>query len=324
MTSSGGSAGAERCPESGAEGEAVEVEAAEGAAAESGRDETDGDRLRGILAHDAVSVELVSALAGDRPRTAIEDVVLTEIQDRRGDRFFSDVLYAITHHHFAPVVARVLWEDILRHKATMSRLLGRNAPVIVAALDYLVGPESDLRSPTLVGEGHIAEIVSRSMRDGQTGLFNHTSFYEMLDLELRRCIRHGTVVSLILVDVDRFKDLNDACGHLEGDRVLRELAVRIARAVREADICCRYGGDELAVILPMADAQEAGQVAERIRAAAKTVDAGRPITVSAGVAECRAAAPARTLVESADRALYEAKTQGRDRVIVAGEEPAVP
>ena len=163
-------------------------------------DETDADRLRGILALDALSVDVVSAYGGDRELTEDERSLLANLAESRGELFFPDLLYAITHLYFPPKAAEKLWNDVLRHKDEISKALKRNVQIIVATLDYLANHESDVRLPTLVNEAHIAEIVRLSMRDGLTGLFNHTSFYEIINLELKTYARHGTLVSLIRVD----------------------------------------------------------------------------------------------------------------------------
>jgi diguanylate cyclase (GGDEF)-like protein len=277
-------------------------------------------RLRGITLHDALSVDLVSAYAGDRPLTDKEAAALASLRDSRGDLFYSDLLYAITHQFFAAEEAPDLWREMLRHKCELSETLGRNVQVVVATLDYLTNITGEVRLPTLVTEGHIAEIVSQSMHDGLTGLFNHSCFHELLDLEIKRFLRHGTVVSLILLDIDDFKRVNDRCGHPEGDRVLRTLAATLRRVTRESDICSRYGGEEFAIILPLTGIAEAAEIAERIRAEAAGIPVGEQfLTVSLGVAvSSTATGDADALVKLADQALYRAKEQGKNRVVVAG------
>jgi len=282
------------------------------------REETDADRLRGITAHDALSIGLVSAFAGDRPLTETEESFLSNLRDNRGEQFFPDLLYAVTHQYFAPAAAEKLWNGILRHKHEMSKALNRNAQIVVAALDYLANFKSDVHLPTLVNEAHIAEIVNLSMHDGLTGLFNHTSCYEIIDLQLKGYARHGTVVSLIFADIDDFKAMNDQCGHQEGDRVLKELAVTIENTTRDSDICCRYGGEEFAVILPLTNARGAAEIAERIRVEAMRIHAGGcTLTISSGVASCdENTITSRALVEKADSALYQAKKSGKNQVVV--------
>jgi len=285
-------------------------------------DESDADRLRGLLATDALSVGLVSAFSGDRPLTDEEDVLLDKLRKDGGERFFSDLLYAITHQYFAPATAEKLWHEILQHKYELSRVLCRNVQITVATLDFLSNL-SDLRGsmllPTLVNEAQIAEIVGHSIRDGLTGLFNHTSFFEILELELQKCIRYETNVSLIIADIDDFKEVNDRHGHQEGDRMLVELASMFGQETRDSDICCRYGGEEFAVILPFTAAEEAARIAERIRLGAMRIQRGSTaVTVSVGVASHGAETPtAFALVGQADRALYQAKRDGKNRVVAA-------
>jgi len=284
----------------------------------SSHKETDTYRLRRILAHDPLSVDLVSAFAGDRPLTEAEESLLSNLKKSRGELFCSDLLYAVTHQYFPPAAADKLWEEILRHKLDVSKKLKRNVQIIVATLDYLTNFKSDIHLPTLVNEGHIAEIVKMSMRDGLTGLFNHTSCYEIINLELKVYARHGTVVSLILTDIDDFKAINDQCGHQEGDRILKDMAVTIENATRDSDICCRYGGEEFAVILPLTNAHGAAEIAEKIRMEVKHIRVDSyTLTISSGVASCdEKTTTARALVNKADHALYQAKKNGKDRVVI--------
>ncbi len=282
-------------------------------------EETDADRRQGLLAGDALSLDLVSALAGDRPLTESEERRVGELEKSRGLMFFSDLLYALTHHHFPVEVAEVLWTEVLRHKGELAGALGRNVGVAVATLDYLSNITNNLESATLAGESFLAEVVALSLRDGLTGLYNHTFFHQQIDLEVRRFFRYGTVVSLMLVDIDDFKGVNDACGHLEGDRILAALGRTLIRLARDSDICCRYGGEEFAVILPMTAAREAAAIAERMRIELREpLPGGGTVTVSIGVASCEKTTETyQNLVEKADDALYRAKREGKNRVAVA-------
>ena len=284
-------------------------------------EETDADRRRDILGDNALSLDLVSALAGDRALTEAEKNRLGKTKKRRGLRFFSDLLYSITHQHFPPEIAEDLWVEVLRHKCGLSAVLGRNVRIAVAALDYLSNITDNMRFATLVGEPHIREIVGLSLRDGLTGLFNHTYFYQQIDLEVRRYVRYGVLVSLVLIDIDDFKEINDTYGHQEGDRILEAMGRSLMRAARDSDICCRYGGEEFAAILPMTDFREAGVIANRLKTElAESLPDGRTLTVSIGVASCgKRAGTFRDLVQKADAALYRAKRSGKNRVVVVAD-----
>jgi len=165
-----------------------------------------------------------------------------------------------------------------------------------------------------------------AITDGLTGLYNYRHFQEMLDKEIRRCERDDRMLSLLLCDLDHFKQYNDRFGHTEGDAALRRVAVQIMKCIRATDVAFRYGGEEMAVLLPSCTKAQASEVAEKIRAAVARSGqrygrfAGRT-TVSIGVATFpEDGRVARGLVDIADTALYQAKSLGRDRVVAAGAE----
>lgn len=158
-------------------------------------------------------------------------------------------------------------------------------------------------------------------RDGLTGLYNHRVYYVRLDEELIRRHRTGTPLSVLLLDIDHFKLVNDHYGHLAGDMVLKTLSGLVMHSCRAIDIACRYGGEEITVILPETGADGALEIAERLRKSieAQNFELGESknghITVSIGVAtSSESLSSSRDLTESADRALYRAKEQGRNRV----------
>lgn len=280
--------------------------------------ETNADRLRRTATPEAMSVELVSAFAGDRELTKAEDGVIRRHKGIRGTVFYSDLLYAISHHFFPPEIAASLWGKILSHKRLISDRLGRNTRITVAALDYLSNITADLQAATLISEVHMSEVTNLAMRDGMTGLFNHSSSLELLALDLRNHRRNGVSVSLILLDVDDFKTMNDRGGHQEGDRVLIDLARTLIEQTRDSDICCRIGGDEFLVILRNVDTDGALEIAERIREkVTRLMSSGQPVSISVGIASCDdATASAHALIQTADRALYEAKLGGKNQIVL--------
>jgi diguanylate cyclase (GGDEF)-like protein len=268
---------------------------------------------------EVLTMDRVSALAGDRPLTESETSLFDDLKKSRDAAFFPDLLYAITHECFPSAVAEGLWNEILRHKVELSEAVRRNVGVAVAALDFLSNLKGELKSPTLMGESHAADIARLVLRDGLTRLFNHTTCLEKIAVELRIYQRYGRVASLLMVDIDDFKTINDQYGHQAGDRVLAALGAIIDTATRGSDICCRYGGEEFAVILPATDTQKAGVLAERLRKKAEQgLPDGRRVTVSIGVASCgEDTSTAQALVEKADAALYRAKRSGKNRVAVS-------
>lgn len=161
-------------------------------------------------------------------------------------------------------------------------------------------------------------------RDALTGLYNHRAFYGLLEQEMHRAARFEQPVAILMIDLDRFREVNDRHGHRAGDRVLACIAGVVRSSVRRIDPVCRYGGAELAVILPHTGLAAARRAAERVRErvakAPCEVDAHAVahVTVSIGVAAHPPAwADAEALVRAADDALYAAKAAGRDRVVEA-------
>jgi len=184
---------------------------------------------------------------------------------------------------------------------------------------------------TLVGN-HVSHIIDKirmfqetrrlSITDSLTGLHNTRYFYRMLDLEIARTNRYGTPFSLVLFDIDNFKQLNDSYGHQAGDEVLQELANILKSASRESDTVVRYGGEEFIIILPNTLEEETIYLANRIRNAVQenifTVNNGEKIRISmsGGIASYpRNAKDAKSLLNAADTALYAAKAAGKNIVL---------
>lgn len=168
------------------------------------------------------------------------------------------------------------------------------------------------------------QMYESALRDALTKLFNKRYFLDRLDGELRFARRHGTNVSVLMVDVDHFKAINDTHGHLAGDAVLANIAGVIARAVRNEDVVARFGGEELAIILRQIPPEAALHLAERLRRLVEqTITSGVDtsgkqlrVTVSVGVSSYPLDPhdSVSTLVDAADQALYRAKHAGRNRV----------
>jgi diguanylate cyclase (GGDEF)-like protein len=166
--------------------------------------------------------------------------------------------------------------------------------------------------------------------DEKTGLHNYRQFRRTLDQEWLRSERYKTPLSLVMLDLDDFKSVNDSLGHQAGDQALREFATLVAGGARATDLAARYGGEEFAIILPHTEGSMAVRVAERVREAAGQfvfLEDVKPLrlTVSAGAATYPSFVDVDSpegLVRAADRALYRAKQSGKDRVVADTGEPA--
>jgi diguanylate cyclase (GGDEF)-like protein len=185
-----------------------------------------------------------------------------------------------------------------------------------------------------VGESHcvlfdeVATLRKQVVTDPLTGLFNVRHFRKSLEHELERTRRTGMTTALMMVDLDHFKSVNDTWGHEAGNQVLQTVAQLLKDQTRKLDICCRYGGEEFAVILPSTELMLARQVAERcLNALRETVipldETALQVTASIGVAVAdNSAQTAESLIENADECMYEAKKGGRNQVVSKRPQPS--
>ena len=163
------------------------------------------------------------------------------------------------------------------------------------------------------------KIQHQATTDGLTGLVNHKTFYEILERELWRSRRYGGQISLIMVDVDNLKKINDTYGHRAGDKVIREISRRIKECIRQIDTAARYGGDEFAVILPNTSLNEATIVAQRmVEAVANSPTTWNKeqitLSISVGLGQYDADTNPEDITSRSDQALYTAKQAGKNTV----------
>jgi diguanylate cyclase (GGDEF)-like protein len=167
-------------------------------------------------------------------------------------------------------------------------------------------------------------VAAQAVTDPLTGLWNRRHMAETLEREVSRALRFGHPISLIILDVDDFKKINDRQGHLQGDIVLEHVADVVREAIRSIDVAARYGGDELALILLETDREGASVLAERLREQVRDTEVPRrddgtmSVTISVGVATIPdSAGDLESLVDSADRALLRAKRAGKNQIRTA-------
>ena len=221
--------------------------------------------------------------------------------------------YLFRFDHDRPITGGV---DYMQQDCTFMPLMrGRE----VIAVCVTIADVTHLSIMQREREEAVAKLQDYADRDGLTGIANRRYFESRLANEFSRWQRHGGDLSILLFDLDHFKQINDQFGHAVGDAVLRETALRVAQVVRKEDTFGRFGGEEFALLLPATNLADALCVAEKIRHAIGTepvdVDGMRvPVTASVGAAAARTAAPGyEGLIHEADAALYRAKREGRNR-----------
>jgi len=212
-------------------------------------------------------------------------------------------------------------------------LRGEEAEVIGTLAAFWRGSEREATEEDVVALEELATVAGPAIEnakrfrearqladlDALTGLHNRRYFYETLAREVARAHRYDRRLALVVFDLDDFKAINDRVGHLAGDAVLAELAERVLAVVRSADVACRVGGDEFAVILPESTLGDAEQLYRRLQfavASRPTASADR-LELSAGIAELRSEDDSVGFFERADEALYRAKEAGKGQAVTA-------
>src|SRR5678815_1300558 len=259
------------------------------------------------------------ATDGDEALAAIElyqpDLVITDVMMPRMNGYeLAQRIRANPLTKFIPVIM----QTAAGHRIEDSRRASE-----VGALGYITDPtDLDLllaRTRTLLEfKAYLDVCEEAAFTDHLSGLANRRRFERQLDREINRSLRFDHPLSLLMVDIDNFKKLNDTFGHDVGDEAIRRLGKVLQQETRGIDLAARIGGEEFAVLLVETGREGGLEVAERLRVAINTLEipTARHITASFGVAECPGdAQTAADVLKAADVALYEAKRNGRDRVV---------
>jgi diguanylate cyclase (GGDEF)-like protein len=223
----------------------------------------------------------------------------------------------------APLAAQTETLGLL-HVQVRRRAAGKARAALLADRERLVKTLAEQVALALANIRLRATLREQSSRDPLTGLFNRRYMEESLDREIRRAAREGYGLGILMADLDKFKELNDAFGHAAGDDALRRIGRFLAAAVRGEDVACRFGGEEFVVILPKASLDDTRSRAEALREGIKVpvLDEAThlypSVTMSVGVAAYpEHGSSVEQLILAADSAMYLAKAEGRDRVVVA-------
>lgn len=265
---------------------------------------------------DIVEIEDHALSLADIESIANDEKVRRHYENKYKNCLYSSILMSLTHESFSEAEAISLWNEIVAHMRQLNHILGRNVGISVASIDYLSNIKSKLSEPKIIEEEKSAFIAEATTKDELTELYLREVFEVVLKKEIAEADRNNKPLCLLMIDIDDFKKVNDTYGHLKGDEVLNKIGHVINESVREMDLAARYGGEELAVIMPNTSTDSAFEVAERIR---KTIEElqfnGFNVTVSIGVCQFNqhSDTPSK-LIQNADSALYRAKDEGKNIV----------
>ncbi|MGD8749732.1 MAG: GGDEF domain-containing protein, partial [Balneolaceae bacterium] len=240
-------------------------------------------------------------------------------ENKYKDCLYSTILLSLTHESFREDESKSLWNEIISHMRQLEDILGRSVGLSVASLDYLTNVKKALLEPKIIEENKSTFIAGATTKDELTGLYLREVFDVVLKKEMEEANRKNTSLCLLMIDIDDFKKINDQYGHLKGDEVLKKVGTAINNSVREMDLAARYGGEEIAIIIPRVNIEQTFNAAQRIR---KTIEEIQFkdffVTVSIGLSQTnRLIDTPDKLIHTADLALYKAKNKGKNQVIMS-------
>lgn len=247
---------------------------------------------------------------------------LDQIRTQSGVQVYAALLLILTGLPFEESDARRHWEATLQHRRALSQKLQREIGLRVAVLDYFVNVNRQLTNPRIIDLALEERQEPSSPVDPQTGLWNARQFLSSLQKETRRAKRYSLDLSVLYLDIDDFREINERHGDLVGDILLREVAILIKNKIRDIDVAARMAGEEFGLILPETERMGAFLVAERIRQEMerhflrRDID-GRPIsmTVTIGMAKYpEDGTNTDRLVRRAEEAMHQAKARGGNSV----------
>lgn len=273
--------------------------------------------------HDDNSYE--SALTGKISDLYIESVHddtrlidgINALASEYGDQTYRGLFSMITGKNLGSAQSANVWHQILQHRAVFIAPEYQSVGLRPAMFDYLHRVTGEIETPRFIDSSFLENIMRTSITDGLTGLFNQTHFKSRLEKMINQGRRsQDSIFSLILLDLDHFKQYNDSCGHICGDEAIRTTARIIRESARECDVACRYGGEEFALLLPNIDMASAYQIADRIRAGIEKeafprqerMPAGN-LTISGGISQYPFhGVDVTSIIDHADTELYKAKS----------------
>jgi len=237
-----------------------------------------------------------------------------------GNQTYCVIFKTITHLDLNPDEASREWQNIVDHRQEISKKIKRQISLQTAMCDYL-SISNRLHNPIFMEIPFFEDQIRSARHDPLTALYNRAHLDDSLAREAAMAERYNTEFSLLFVDLDHFKRINDLHGHPTGDIILKTIAATIVREIRKQDLAARYGGEEIVIILPRTGKETGLIMSERIRkkiaASAFTVNQQNiPVTISIGLATFPIDASSPTkLIENADQAMYRAKKAGRNMVV---------
>ncbi|WP_136807476.1 diguanylate cyclase [Desulfosediminicola flagellatus] len=264
-----------------------------------------------------------AAIIECRNTAANEDEFILKMQDlitEHGNSVYPVIFNTLTTLDLPLKTAEEYWHTLKEHRRKLIWKLDREVNLVTALSDFLATKTNFLPNARLVDSRTFDRIVTGTTHDTLTGLFNRTYFDETFEQQVSLAKRYNTDLSILFLDIDDFKEVNDSLGHIAGDVALQEVASAIRRAKRESDIAARYGGEEFVLLMPLTPNVSASILAERIRKEIETTHIHYDkhvfsLTISGGLASYPLnSVDPKDLLQMADSAVYLAKGAGKNLI----------
>ncbi len=272
---------------------------------------------------------LREAILDYRSNAKNSDILISELNalvDEHGLTAAQLIFQVLASLDFPTTVAGEYWKKVLEHRESLSSSLKRKVDLLPALCDFFSTYTDFLSSPKLIETSTFTQIVKETTHDNLTSLFNRPYFDGIFEDNISLAKRYATDLSILFLDVDNFKDINDTYGHSIGDVTLQKIASIIKEEKRASDIAARYGGEEFVLLMPHTENLSAFVLAERIRTRVEAVTLtahGKQysVTISGGLASYPLnSKDSRRLLDQADSALYLAKGAGKNTISLYKEE----
>lgn len=269
------------------------------------------------ISHDLLKIQNNSTIPYDILTMFADNASLLETYtERYGIKFYQQCIFSLTHISISENLSKRMWIHIVNNRVKLNTVLKRDVGLKVAAMDYLENFSEGLYNMTSFEVDYVDNIVDTAIIDKLTSLYVRRIFDVIYEKEFQLFLRNESSLSLMMIDIDDFKHFNDTYGHQEGDEVLRTISDVLLHSIRSYDIACRYGGEELIVIMPQTNIDTALTTAKRVcKKIASTDINGKNITVSIGVSEATKSLDNMVeFLKRTDDALYQAKNKGKNQV----------
>jgi phosphoenolpyruvate-protein phosphotransferase len=274
-----------------------------------------------------IDINLIEILTGDRKGTYSENKLLNKLKNKLGYKFYIELIYFLTHTLVkSGLQAKRIFNEIIKHRVNLNRKLNRNVGIQVAILDYSRNINRTLKDPTIIEESKITEMAQHAVTDKMTKAYDKAFLFHDLDKEIQKTKRYGTKFSLLMIDLDNLKTINDKFGHTIGDKALMLLCEIVIKNIRKSDTLYRFGGDEFLVLIPMSTEIYVAEVAQRILKTVRNTSkrkCGVKFSVSIGMAAFNKnnIKNISGVIKVVDKALHYAKNTGRNKLSSLQKDP---